>query len=164
MLLYALPLTRITRLRASDCESADGADAVRIGDDLVPVSLCWPLWVKDSSSDHATSAAQDIPNATGSFPDVERTPHRAQPPRRTTEPTRCRQSGAHRRVRRPTRHRARTGSGQAHRPHALARGSTNETPEDRLEKLRRPASTVMNISGRNTRRNEYASPPVRVVG
>ena len=37
VLLYALPLTRINRLRATDFESADGGHALRIGDDLAPV-------------------------------------------------------------------------------------------------------------------------------
>ena len=37
VLLYALPLTRINRLRASDFESVEGGQALRIGDDLVPV-------------------------------------------------------------------------------------------------------------------------------
>jgi hypothetical protein len=37
VLLYAFPLTRIHRLRTSDFESADGGQALRIGDDRVPV-------------------------------------------------------------------------------------------------------------------------------
>jgi hypothetical protein len=37
VLLYALPVTRINRLRATDFESADGGHALRIGHDLVPM-------------------------------------------------------------------------------------------------------------------------------
>ena len=37
VLLYALPLTRINRLRTSDFEQTDGALALRTGEDLVPV-------------------------------------------------------------------------------------------------------------------------------
>jgi hypothetical protein len=37
VLLYALPLTRIHRLRATDFESVDSGHALRIGDDRVPV-------------------------------------------------------------------------------------------------------------------------------
>ena len=37
VLLYALPLTRINRLRATDFESVEGVQTLRIGDDLVPV-------------------------------------------------------------------------------------------------------------------------------
>ena len=161
VLLYALPLTRINRLRATDFESVEGGQALRIGDDLVPV----PSAARHTrpSAHRATEPRQQrrtsrqrlaLPRTSS------RTAHRTRSARGTPQPTRCHQSGAHRRARRLARHRARASSGQAHRPPALARGSTNETPGDGLEELRRSTSTVLTRSGRNTRQDEYASPPV----
>ncbi len=57
VLLYALPVTRINRLRMSDFEGEDGAYAMRIGDDLVPVPA--PLGVL------VAALAEDRRNVTG---------------------------------------------------------------------------------------------------
>ena len=100
---------------------------------------------------------------TGSSPEAEPgSRSRTRSARRTPQPTRCHErTSPHRSARRLARHGARTGFSQTHRPPALACRSTNETPGDGLEELRRPTSTVLSIrSGRNTRRIEYASPPV----
>ena len=43
VLLYALPITRTNRLRATDFESVDGGHALRIGADLVPVPTALAL-------------------------------------------------------------------------------------------------------------------------
>ena len=68
VLLYALPLTRINRLRATDFESVDGGHALRIGDDLVPVPSALSALVRAlvERPGHASSAGH--PNSDWLFP------------------------------------------------------------------------------------------------
>jgi hypothetical protein len=58
VLLYAFPLTRINRLRATDFESADGGYALRVGDDLVPMPNALATLVRTllERTNHVSSA------------------------------------------------------------------------------------------------------------
>jgi hypothetical protein len=68
VLLYALPLTRINRLRTGDFEQADDALALRIGEDLVPVPspLATFIGALTERSRHVTSAGH--PDSDWLFP------------------------------------------------------------------------------------------------
>jgi hypothetical protein len=68
VLLYALPVTRINRLRSTDFESVDGGHALRIGDDLVPVPAALAALVRALLEQPAHVSTAGHPDGDWLFP------------------------------------------------------------------------------------------------
>ncbi len=68
VLLYALPLTRVNRLRTNDFEAAEGGVALRMGDDLVPVPSPLASLVKMLTEQRCNVSGAEHPRSDWLFP------------------------------------------------------------------------------------------------
>ena len=87
VLLYALPLTRVNRLRTNDFEATEDGLALRMGDDLVPVPPPLASLVKALAEQRCNVSGAEHPRQRLALPRPARwATDRARPTRRTTQP------------------------------------------------------------------------------